>query len=328
MTPRPRWLLAVALCAACALPRIARAQDEVARADAALRVGQVATAEALYFAAARRQPRDPAARFALGEYLASRGAWRIAGVLIEEARRFGGDPVRAAQLLAPIYARTGAYTALLGLREARLPPGEAARARWLRANAESFAGPDSARLPLLGAGDARSLGAVRLLVGSDTIVAQVDPAISGLLLDRAHIRTPGVRSFDPGADGVRPAAASRIALGMMTMRNVAVALGDAGGAGHARVGLDWLGRWAPTIDLRARSVTLRRAGRVPAGAINGRTERTAVLQSRIDGSGQRVAGPWIPSYTGYSRLTAESVLRMRPQRVTYDPRVGDLLLDR
>src|SRR5687768_11679768 len=82
-------------------------QSELARADALLKAGRVEAAEALYYREARRRPRDPAARMALGRYLASRGATRIGAVLIEEARFFGANPAVAALHLAPIYARLG-----------------------------------------------------------------------------------------------------------------------------------------------------------------------------------------------------------------------------
>ena len=307
-------------------PTSSPAQSDLARADSLLRIGNVARAERLYFAAARRRPRDPDVRFALGTYLASRGAWRVGGVLIEEARRFGGSPERAAELLAPVYAHTGAYAALLSLG-VRLPGGEAARARWLRSNPGSFAGPEQQVLPLIGAGDARSLGAIRLVIGSDTVRAEIDPAVSGLLLDRAHVRTPGVRTFDAGADGTHPAVATRVASAMVSMRNAPIVLGDAGGLGHARIGLDWLARWAPTIDLRARTVTLRRAGRVPRGVATG-AERLAVLGWIPGATGAPAPGPWLAIGGGYARLTTDALLRLRASRLTYDPRRGEILIER
>ena len=309
-----------------AAPGTSAAQADVARADSLLRTGQVARAERLYFSAARRRPRDPEARFALGTYLASRGAWRVGGVLIEEARRFGGSPTRAATLLAPMYAQTGAYASLLSLG-VRLPAGELARARWLRTNPGSFAGPEQEVLPLMGAGDARSLGAIRMLIGSDTVQAEIDPAVSGLILDRAHVRTPGVRTFDAGPDGTHPAVGTRIGFAMVTMRNAPIILGDAGGPGHARVGFDWLARWAPTIDLRARTVTLRRAGRVMRG-VGPRAERLPMLGWIPGVAGAPVPGPWLAAGGGFSRVTTDVLLRMRASRLTYDPRRGELLIER
>lgn len=323
---RARAVMCAIALLALGLPGAAAAQADVARADSLLRTGYVTRAERLYFAAVRRRPRDPDARFALGAYLASRGAWRVSGVLIEEARRFGGSPQRAAELLAPVYAQTGAYTSLLSLG-VRLPAGELARARWLRTNPGSFAGPEQEVLPLLGAGDARSLGAIRLLVGSDTVRAEIDATVSGLILDRAHVRTPGVRTFDAGPDGTHPAVATRVALAMVTMRNAPIVLGDAGGMGRARIGLDWIAQWAPTIDLRTRTLTLRRVGRVPR-EIAGGGERLPVLRWIPGVAGAQVPGPWLAAGGGFTRLTTDVLLRMRPNRLTYDPRRGELLIER
>ena len=64
----------------------------VARADTLLIAGRIFAAESLYYVAVRRGPRDPAARLALGRYLAQRGALKVGAVLMEEARYFGGDP--------------------------------------------------------------------------------------------------------------------------------------------------------------------------------------------------------------------------------------------
>ena len=316
--------LAVALLA-CSTP--AAAQDHVRAGDAALRAGRIARAEALYYAAARRNARDPAARYALGSYLASRGATRVGSVLIEEGRRFGGDPARAAELLAPLYARTGDFTALLTLPGVRLEPGELARARWLRVNPGSFAGPESVRLTLHAAADSRSLGAVTILVGSDTVRAEIDPGVSGLVIDATHIRTPGVRAFDAGRSGVRPAAVSRVSLGMLYLRNVPVSLAELGGAGRARVGLDWLSRWAPTLDFREHTVLLRRAGRVPATVAAG-AERLPVLFWIPGSDGGRIDGPWTSIGGGFSRLVAGTLRQAGPARITFDPRRGELLIAR
>lgn len=305
-----------------------RAQDEVARGDAALRAGNLRRAEALYYLAVRRRPRDPDARFALGSYLAARGATKVGSVLIEEARRFGGDPARAAHLLAPLYVRSGDHAALLALPAARIPAGELARARWMRGSPTSFAGPDSVVLPLLAANDSRSLGAVMVTAGSDTIRLEIDPGVSGIILDQAHLRTPGLRSFDGDGAAQRPAVANGVRLGLMMVRNTAVTLGDAGGRGHGRAGLDWFGRWAPTIDLANRRVILRRAGVVPRGTWAARAEGLAVLLDLPASNGERLTGPWTVANGTFMRLGADALLRLRPSALTYDPRRGELLLVR
>lgn len=322
---RTWWLAAAALLL---VPPAAEAQRELARADSLLRAGNVERAEAIYFAAARRAPRDPEARFALGRYLASRGAWRVGAVLIEEARRFGGSGQRAASLLAPLYARLDDYEALLALQHVELPAGEAARARWLRTNAPAFAGPDTARIPLLRTGRQDGLGAIRLVIGGDTILAAIDPLASGLVLDDAHLRTPGVRVFGDAGGGIRPAVAFRVLLGPVTVRNAAVGLAPLGGRGNARVGLDWIARWAPTLDLEGGAVILRRRGRVPAALQAAATSRLPLLLTLPAANGDAMPGPWIATPSGVARLGGTTLARLRAGRLTIDPRRGELLLDR
>src|ERR687896_2075315 len=116
--------------AAQAATRVPTAPGDLARADALLKSGRVEAAEALYYREARRRPRDPAARLALGRYLAARGATRIGAVLIEEARFFGANPAVAALHLAPLYARLGDYKALALLPAAPVSAAERARAEW------------------------------------------------------------------------------------------------------------------------------------------------------------------------------------------------------
>lgn len=303
------------------------AQGLVPRADQLLRAGRVRSAEVLYFAATRRQPRDPEARFALGRYLASRGALRVGAVLIEEGRQFGGDSARAASLLAPIYARLEDFRALARLRHAALAPGELARARWLETNAPTIVGPDSVILPLRPTASRDALGVMPFVIGADTVHVEIDPSVSGLVLDRAHARAPGVRAFDAAGAATQPAVAQRVTLGRMNLRNVPVTLGDLGGAGRGAVGLDWLARWAPTIDhARTRTVTLRRSGEVPATGVR-RGQRLALMFEIPGAGGTPMAGPWIAVPGGIARLEGAEVTRIRSARVTLDAKRGELLIE-
>ena len=106
---------AVAWCGAAAAPAGAREAALIARADTLLIAGRVFAAESLYYDAVRWNSHDPAARLALGRYLASRGALKVGAVLMEEARYFGGDPRVIAQALAPVYEQLGDYGALASL---------------------------------------------------------------------------------------------------------------------------------------------------------------------------------------------------------------------
>lgn len=306
----------------------AHAQGLVPRADALLRAGRVRSAEVLYFAATRRQPRDPEARFALGRYLASRGALRVGAVLIEEGRQFGGDSAQAAALLAPIYARLEDFRALTRLRHAALAPGELARARWLEANAPAVAGPDTVTLPLRPTEARGSLGMIPILIGRDTVLLAIDPSVAGIVMDSALARSPGVRVFDAAGAVERPAVVQRVALGRLQLRNVPVTLAPRRHApARGAVGLDWLARWAPTFDpAGARTVTLRRAGELPP-TFSRRGQYVPLMLGLPGAGGVAAAGAWIAVPGGLARLEGAEVARLRTSRVTLDPKRGELLIE-
>lgn len=73
----------------------------VTRADLLLEAGRWSEAEDAYYAQSRVAPRAPAARAALGRYLAMKGAIVPGTILIEEAQKFGLDAVTSRALLAP-----------------------------------------------------------------------------------------------------------------------------------------------------------------------------------------------------------------------------------
>ena len=73
----------------------------VTRADSLLEQGRWAEAEDAYYARSRVSPREPVGRAELGRYLAMKGALLPGTILIEEAQKFGLDPVLAQVLLAP-----------------------------------------------------------------------------------------------------------------------------------------------------------------------------------------------------------------------------------
>ncbi len=244
----------------------AEAQDPVARADYLMRVGRVFAAESVYYWAATSKPKDPAARLALGRYLASRGALRTAATLLEEARFFGGDPKVVAAELAPIYERLGEYRVLASLPASPLSPAEQMRAEWLRDSRPTRRGPASVVVSLLSA-EPHLVGRVVLRIGRDSIVADIDPAAHGLALDTAWARRRGVRRFAPAVERVPERMAgvvTELMLGELTLGNVPVSFAAHGGAERAVVGLDFLSRLAPSFDERESTLTLRAGGKVPA----------------------------------------------------------------
>ena len=245
------------------------AQEEalIARADTLLIAGRVFSAETLYYYAVRIAPRNPASRLALGRYLAERGALKVGAVLMEEARYFGADPSLVARDLASVYERLGDYGALASLPASPLPYAERARAEWLRAHPPTIVGPDSAAVPYR-VSDSHLLGQVLLYIGGDTVLATIDARARGLVLDPAWMRRREVRRFasrtarDPSqVAGVTLA----VRLGEFTLTNVPTTFARQRERGAGVIGLDLLGRFAPTFDPRFGRMLLRRDGRVEFG---------------------------------------------------------------
>jgi hypothetical protein len=257
---RRRLLLAIPLLAAAPL----HAQGVLARADNLLRVGRMFAAETLYYYAVRRAPRDPEARLALGRYLAARGALRIGAVLMEEARYFGADPKKVAVYLAPVYAQLGDFRALAGLPNTPLHNAERSRAEWLRDNAPTVEGPDSASIHWAPS-DTGALGTVALRIGHETVHATLDPRAHGLVLDTVWMRRKETKVFASKFDNdVRNAAGVTLAIGLgdFTVRQVLTSFAPQVSPAQAVIGLDVLMPFAPTIDAAARRIMLRKGGRL------------------------------------------------------------------
>ncbi|MDQ6888574.1 MAG: hypothetical protein M3068_14995 [Gemmatimonadota bacterium] len=258
-------VISIALLLASGAAAPGRAQSlSLARADALLHAGRVFSAESLYYEAVSRTPRDPIARLALGRYLAGRGAWKVGAVLMEEARYFGGDAGMVAGELAPVYARLGDFGALAALPASRLSTPERLRAQWLRDHPQAVTGPDSVTVPYRVV-DSRTFGRIMLVVGADSVSATVDPRTEGLSLDTSWQRRRTIRRF--GAEGEQPpgtvvvGVAPSLGLGDLTLTNVPIRFAPQRSSGAATIGVDLLGKLAPTFDLAAGRMLLRRNGR-------------------------------------------------------------------
>jgi hypothetical protein len=299
-------------------------QSGIVRADALLKAGRVEAAEALYYREVQRRPRDPAARIALGRYLASRGATRVGAVLIEEARFFGASPVLAAIHLAPLYARLGDYKALALLPAAPLSPGERARAEWLAKNPPTVLGPDSVTVPLAEPlGESTSvLGTVTVAIDGASLVADIDPTVRGLVLDTSRARASSVRVFASAPPAVQAgtrgitAVLLRARLGGLAFTNLPVTLEPLGSPARARIGLDLLGRFSPTFRPNEGRLVLRRSGRV-AKSLPG--ERVPLLVEPRDA--------WVVWQGRPEPLSADVVTRrLRAVRWTLDAKRGEIVL--
>ena len=302
----------------------ASAQNYIGRADALLREGQIQEAEALYYYAARSEPRNATPRMALGRYLAARGALRVGAVLLEEARFFGGDRRAIAEQLAPLYARLGDYRALSSLPNSPLAYAERARAEWLSDNPPEITGPDSVMLPL-SAGPAAPLGQLRIVVGGDTLMATIDVAVTGLVLDTSFATHRGVRVFRSNSDvGVRDHAGlvSTLGLGALARTGVPARFQALGSPRRARIGVDVLEDFAPTWIQSAGgggSIILRKAGKAPMAPPT--AERIPILIRPNDLTLVRPGG-------AMASLSTQASQGALSGRWTLDIRRGEVVIER
>jgi hypothetical protein len=288
------------------------AQYGVWRADSLLAAGRLDDAETAYYAATRARPRDPIARAALGRFLAARGAPRVGAVLIEEARRFGGDSARLAGALVPIYSRAADYASLVALRPDVLTDAERKRVRYLRDNAPQARLRDSiAMITYRPTADGEGFGTIVLRVGRAELPAKLDPRVSGLVLPASSRRD--VRDFGP--DGNRRLGVVRsLRIGGTVFSNVPAVIGHPDEA--VRIGFDVLAPYAPSFDPVAGLMTLRRVDRrspVPPGAR---------LPALFDANGMRVLlnGAW------YQSSASPIAMLLATRAWMFDTRRGDIVL--
>jgi hypothetical protein len=302
----------------------AAAQWGVWQADSLLASGRVAAAESLYYATSSVNPRDAAARGALGRYLAARGALRIGAVLLEEARLFGGDTAAIARALAPIYCGLGDYRALTVLPKSPLSRPERERATWLATHQQVLEFADSvAVLSYTPVADGSGLGAVTIIVGERRVDAVIDPRVSGIVLRGSAARArDGTRSFGADTFGA-VAVATELHLGGVTLSNVP-ARRDTASARSTRkradvmslIGLDVIRKLAPSFAPDSQTLVLRRSGQISASTAG---DRVPIL---FDETGLRLLldGHWEPaSDAGAARLLAT-------RRWTLDVRRGAIVL--
>ncbi len=238
----------------------ATAAAQTTTADSLLAAGRIADAETWYYGASDARPRDPVARAALGRYLASRGALRVGAVLLEEARQFGGDPVRIARDLAPIYRALGDYRDLTTLPASPLSAAERAQAVWLVSHAPSVAGPESVSVSIKAPRERGAIGNLTLRVEDVPLDAVIDAHRHGVTIDTSW-RRRSAAVFGGGRTGAPLGVIASVTIGDLSLGNVPVAFAPLG-AKRAVIGLDVLARFAPTVDVAAGRVILRSSGEV------------------------------------------------------------------
>lgn len=257
-----RGLLPLVLACAGLTPRV---QAQVPRASqplpgATTSAGDIDAIERRLYEASRRAPRNAATRAALGEWLASRGQLKSGAVLLEEARLFGGNAVAIAVRLQHIYTWLRDWESLAALPSSQLSPGEKARAAVLVDRLTSVVGADSTIVPFAPV-EIGALGRLPLVLGRDTVWAELDPQEEGIVLPGL---ARGAGLVDIVGDDRRGVLGilQECTVGTLSLMNVPVRIDAALGAGRARIGFDVFAMLAPTVDGRAGTVTLRRAGRV------------------------------------------------------------------
>ena len=300
----------VSLSAGAALAQPPRVEPSAA--DLAIATGRLGDAEAELYAASRRAPREPAARGALGLFLASRGRLKVGSVLLEEARQFGADPIAVGARLAHVYRWQGDWSKVVTLSG---PAADDLRdmARWLAAHPGSVSGPDSSSMTLT-PNELAGLGRITITVGGEVVPADIDPTVEGLVLPSTVGVMAALRTF-PIRGGGTAGVAYTVNIGAYTLTGVPARLSDGSGA---RVGLDVLSPLVPTFDAAARRLTLRT--HEPA------SPRGEALPFLLSFPGVRVV-----AREGQAPAPLESAAgraAVRGSKWTFDLRRGALLLER
>jgi hypothetical protein len=296
------------------------AQQTDARADSLLREGAIGRAESLYYAAVRVRPRDPEARWALGQYLISRGAVRVGATLVEEAVRFGLDPAVGAATLAPAYLQIGEYHALAALPAPTLSGAELARARWLVEHPSRIVAPDSIIAvdyrPSAGDG---AIGTIPIRVNGRTVDATITARVHGLVVSDTTALATRLRRFSSSAVTARgaPVVADSLDIGRLSISNAPATIA-AGIDAPALLGIDTFMQYAPTFEPRVHRVLLHPTG-IPAAVPTGVT----VLQTL------RIENDLLVARGGGWASLASPVLAglFRDRRWTVDAKRGRILIE-
>jgi len=221
-------------------------------ADVAISEGRLADAEKLLFDASFASAHDPAARGALGMFLASRGRLKVGAVLLDEARQFGGDPAVIDARLARVDMWLGDWAAIAALKHYASAGPLHERALWL-VNHPSARGGDDSVTVALEPNEIAGLGRVTLTVGGENVDVDIDPAADGLVLPSNGAVTAASLQFGMH-DSTSVAVVYAVGIGAMRLANVPARLSP---VARPTIGLDVLAPLMPTFDAGAHALTLR-----------------------------------------------------------------------
>jgi hypothetical protein len=235
---------------------------ELSPAERAIAAGQLDVAQDLLFENTRVAPREPTARGALGQFLASRGRFLVGATLLEEALLFGGDTVSIESRLLEIFRWTAQYDRAGTLAAARMVPEE--RSAMRRAGAAAAGGAATATVPLQ-PNEAFGLGRFALRVGSESVDADIQPLMSGLELPSTQALFSVLEPVGSRGDTTY-GVVRQISIGGVRFGPVPVKLVPS--LRTARIGLDLLSQLTPTIDAgRAELVVRSEAKEIPGKAL-------------------------------------------------------------
>ncbi|MFI5232709.1 MAG: tetratricopeptide repeat protein [Gemmatimonadales bacterium] len=222
-----------------------------AESDVAISEGRLADAESMLFSASSAAPHDPAARGALGIFLASRGRLKVGAVLLEEARQFGGDAAAVDARLARIYGWLGDWAGVAALKHYATGPAHE-RALWLMTHPTAHSGPDTVAVALE-PNEIAGLGRVVLTIGTASITADIDPTVDGLVLPSDPDVTAESKQFGMH-DSASVAVVYAVGIDALRLVNVPARLSP---TARPTIGLDVLAAFMPTFDAAQHLLTLR-----------------------------------------------------------------------
>lgn len=257
---------AIVLLLACGASLDVRAQAAPHQADSLIRRGMLERTESVYYAEARRRPRDPSARANLGRYLMARGAVKIGVTLLEEALQFGGDPQALSRDLMVGYWYLNDLQGISRLPVGAVTAGEKQRNAWLAAHPTMRVAADSIlSIAFAKSADEGALGVTPVRLGGAIVRATIVPRVwCGVRLSDTSRAVARLRAFGERGPGyTRVAVADSVGFGRMTVRNMPVEIGQLGKGVEAEICIGALMPFAPTFDSRAGLITLRMSGSLP-----------------------------------------------------------------
>lgn len=252
--------LAAQLPAVGAPPR--RAATEPSLAQQYLDVGRLYMAERELYAAVTAAPRQSAPRGELARYLASRGRFRIADVLLDEALRFGADPAIVARARAEmqLYRAPADRKPIPGVRPpAAVIARDAERAA--KGYVRNWDGAE-ATVPMQMTEDAQTLLRFEARTARGPVWVTVDPRTEGVAVSSAADTMFRVQRF--GSDmAYEPVLLHELSIGARTLTWIDAVVDPSVRAGELRVGMDQFWQLRPVVDERALAIAFPALGSSP-----------------------------------------------------------------